>query len=65
MESRQRRYFCEIAEAGSFTAAAVRLRVAQPALSRQIASLERDLGAAFFLRGPGGVKLTPSGEILL
>lgn len=65
MESRQLRYFCEIAEAGSFTAAAARLRVAQPALSRQIASLERDLGAPVFQRGPGGIKLTPHGEILL
>ena len=65
MESRQLRYFCEIAEAGSFTAAAARLRVAQPALSRQIASLERDLGAPVFLRGPGGIKLTSHGEILL
>lgn len=65
MESRQLRYFCEIAEAGSFTAAAERLRVAQPALSRQIASLEQDLGAPVFERGPGGVKLTVHGEILL
>ncbi len=65
MESRQLRYFCEIAEAGSFTAAAARLRVAQPALSRQIAALEQDLGAPVFHRGPGGVTLTPHGEILL
>ncbi len=65
MESRQLRYFCEIAEAGSFTAAAARLRVAQPALSRQIAALEQDLGAPVFERGPGGIKLTPHGEILL
>jgi LysR family transcriptional regulator, nitrogen assimilation regulatory protein len=65
MESRQIRYFCEVAEAGSFTAAASRLRVAQPALSRQIAALERELGTQFFIRGAGGVTLTPSGEILL
>lgn len=65
MESRQIRYFCEVAEAGSFTAAASRLRVAQPALSRQIAALERELGTQVFIRGAGGVTLTPSGEILL
>ncbi|MBO6782009.1 MAG: LysR family transcriptional regulator [Alphaproteobacteria bacterium] len=65
MESRQLRYFCEIAESGSFTAAAARLRVAQPALSRQIAALEQDLGAPVFVRGPGGVSLTAHGEILL
>lgn len=65
MESRQLRYFCEIAEAGSFTAAALRLHIAQPALSRQIAALERDLGAPVFQRGPGGIRLTSHGEILL
>lgn len=65
MESRQLRYFAAVAEAGSFTAAAARLRIAQPALSRQIAALERDLGTALFVRQPGGVTLTEAGEILL
>lgn len=64
MESRQLRYFCEIAEAGSFTAAAARLHVAQPALSRQIAALEQELGTALFVRGPGGITLTEAGEVL-
>ena len=64
MESRQLRYFSAVAEAGSFTAAAARLRVAQPALSRQIAALERDLGVALFTREPGGVVLTEAGDIL-
>ncbi len=64
MESRQLRYFSEIAEAGSFTAAAARLHIAQPALSRQIAALERDLGVALFIRQPSGVTLTKAGEIL-
>lgn len=64
MESRQLRYFSEIAEAGSFTAAAARLHIAQPALSRQIAALERDLGVALFIRQPSGVALTAAGEIL-
>jgi LysR family nitrogen assimilation transcriptional regulator len=64
MESRQLRYFAAVAEAGSFTAAAAQLRIAQPALSRQIATLERDIGSVLFLRKPGGVTLTPAGEIL-
>jgi LysR family nitrogen assimilation transcriptional regulator len=65
MESRQLRYFSAIAEAGSFTAAARRLNVAQSALSRQISALERDIGAKLFAREPGGVSLTESGHILL
>jgi LysR family nitrogen assimilation transcriptional regulator len=64
MQSRQLRYFAAVAEAGRFTAAAARLRVAQPALSRQIAALERDLGVALFVRQPGGVTLTEAGEIM-
>jgi LysR family nitrogen assimilation transcriptional regulator len=64
MESRQLRYFSEIAEAGSFTAAAARLHIAQPALSRQVAALEKELGTALFLREPGGVRLTEAGHIL-
>lgn len=64
MESRQLRYFSEIAEAGSFTAAAARLHIAQPALSRQIAALERDLGVELFVRQPSGVALTEAGIIL-
>lgn len=64
MESRQLRYFSEIAEAGSFTAAAARLHIAQPALSRQIAALERDLGVELFTRQPSGVALTEAGFIL-
>lgn len=65
IESRQLRYFTAVAEAGSFTAAAARLRVAQPALSRQIAALEAELGTALFAREPGGVTLTDSGRVLL
>lgn len=64
MESRQLRYFSEIAEAGSITAAAARLHIAQPALSRQISALEKELGTTLFLRAPGGVRLTEAGQIL-
>ena len=64
MESRQIRYFAAIADAGSFSAAAAQLHIAQPALSRQIATLERDLGTALFVRRPNGVVLTAAGEVL-
>lgn len=64
MESRRIRYFMAVAEEGSFTAAAARLRVAQPALSRQVAALEQEVGTPVFARGPGGVTLTEAGEVL-
>ena len=62
---RQLRYIVTVAEAGSFTAAAARLHVAQQSLSEQIALIERRLGAALFHRGPRGVTLTPVGAALL
>jgi LysR family nitrogen assimilation transcriptional regulator len=65
VESRQLRYFVAIARCGSFTRAAETIRVAQPALSAQIAKLEREVGAALFIRGPRGISLTPSGECLM
>jgi DNA-binding transcriptional LysR family regulator len=61
----QLRGFVEIARVGRFTAAADRLHLAQPSLSRQIAALEQDLGTALFTRGAGGATLTPAGESLL
>lgn len=45
--------------------AAKRLRVAQPALSRQMGHLEREIGVALFARERHGVRLTPAGEVLL
>ena len=65
MELRQLRYFRAIAEYGSFSEASLRLRVAQSALSRHTASLERELGVALFERLPRGVTLTDSGKLLL
>jgi DNA-binding transcriptional LysR family regulator len=62
---RQLRYVVAIAEEGSFTAAAQRLRIAQQSLSQQIALIERRLGAALFERGPRGVTLTAVGAALL
>ncbi|GAA2617391.1 LysR family transcriptional regulator [Streptomyces axinellae] len=55
----------QIAESGSFTAAAVRLGYTQSAVSRQAAALERSAGAALFERRPDGVRLTPAGLTLL
>lgn len=63
-ELRTLRYFLCVAEEKSMTRAAERLRIAQPALSRQIARLEEDLGMQVFRRTPRGVELTEAGEIL-
>ncbi|WP_374946271.1 LysR family transcriptional regulator [Agreia sp.] len=57
--------FVEVARLGNFTRAAERLHLAQPSLSRQIAALERDLGAELFLRTRTGSSLTAAGESLL
>ena len=54
-----------IARVGSFSRAATELYVAQPALSRQIAKLEEELGTALFVRHGRGVRLTSGGAQLL
>ncbi len=59
---KQIRYFLSVAELGSFTQAAAALFVAQPALSRQIALLEKELGFRLFEREARGVRLTPAGS---
>lgn len=55
----------QIAECGSFTAAAARLDYTQSAVSRQAASLERQAGTTLFERRSDGVRLTPAGLTLL
>jgi DNA-binding transcriptional LysR family regulator len=65
MELRHLRYFVAVSEEKSFVHAAQRLRVAQPALSRQIRDLEAEVGATLFERLPRGVRLTPAGEAFL
>jgi DNA-binding transcriptional LysR family regulator len=65
MELRHLRYFLGVAEARSFSRAAARLNVTQPALSRQIRDLERELGIRLFDRTGRQVRLTPQGEDLL
>jgi len=63
MEFRQVRYFLEIIDQGSFQRAAESLGLTQPALSSQIALLEREFGESLLERGPRVVKLTYKGEI--
>lgn len=64
MEIRRLSYFVRVADDGSLTRAAGVLRVAQPALSRQIRLLEEELGEALFNRTPQGMRLTEAGEYL-
>ncbi|MFC3124362.1 LysR substrate-binding domain-containing protein [Pseudoroseomonas globiformis] len=64
MDVRQLRYFLGVAEAGSFSAASVRLGIVQPALSQQVARLEADLGVALMVRNSRGIALTSAGEVL-
>jgi LysR family nitrogen assimilation transcriptional regulator len=64
MEIRRLKYFARIAEDGSLTKAAGVLRIAQPALSRQIRLLEEELGVALFRRTARGMQLTEEGEYL-
>jgi DNA-binding transcriptional LysR family regulator len=58
----QLRYFVAIAETSSFTLAARRLHVTQPALSHQIRALEAEMGAPLLDRSDRTVRLTPLGE---
>lgn len=64
MEIRHLKYFVRIAETGSISGAAAELHMTQPALSRQLAELERELGGALLQRNPRGVSLTALGELI-
>lgn len=61
----QLRGFIEVARLGHFTRASEALHLAQPSLSRQIATLERELGTELLHRARGHISLTPAGEALL
>ncbi|MGA5314048.1 LysR family transcriptional regulator [Streptomyces pseudogriseolus] len=65
MSLRQYEYALAVAEEGSVTAAAERLRVAQPSVSQQIRGLERDLGVKLFARTPAGLVPTTVGRAFL
>jgi DNA-binding transcriptional LysR family regulator len=65
VEIRQIRAFVAIAEAGTFTAGALRVHVTQAAISMQIRQLEQEIGAKVFVRAPRHVILTEAGEHLL
>ena len=64
MHLRHLRYFATVADEGSVLRAATRLRVAQPALSRQIRQLESELGVVLFDRERHGVRITAAGAAL-
>ncbi|WNZ12910.1 LysR family transcriptional regulator [Streptomyces sp. 11x1] len=65
MNLRQYEYALVVAEEGSVTAAAARLGVAQPTVSQQLATLEKDLGVRIFTRIPRGVAATVAGRAFL
>ncbi|MBA1393397.1 LysR family transcriptional regulator, partial [Lactobacillus sp. XV13L] len=65
MELRALNYFVAVAREGNMTRAAKKLLISQPALSRQIADLETELGTKLFSRQKRHLVLTPAGHYLL
>src|SRR2546430_6184294 len=65
MEIHQLRYLVAVAEEGSFSRAAAKVRVAQPSLSQQIRKLEAEVGQPLFDRLPRSVVLTEAGRCLI
>lgn len=63
MNNLQITYFLDAVECKNFSAAAKKHRISQPAISRVISALEKELGAELFERKKNGVKLTVAGEI--
>jgi LysR family nitrogen assimilation transcriptional regulator len=64
LSPRKLEHFLQIVQAGSVSRAADRLDMSQPALSRELAELELELGVALLKRHARGVALTPAGEAL-
>ncbi|WP_319824000.1 LysR family transcriptional regulator [Thalassovita sp.] len=65
LDTRQLRYFVEIAQQGSITRASQVLNVAQPALSLHLRTLEEKLGTTLMLRNRSGVVPTEAGQLLM
>ncbi|WP_184583515.1 LysR family transcriptional regulator [Lipingzhangella halophila] len=65
LDANRVRVLVEVAHAGSIAAAAERMAFTPPALSQQLAKLERELGCALVERGRTGVRLTAAGQVLL
>lgn len=64
LDLRRLRIFAAVAEGGSFTAAATALFLTQPAVSQQMAILEREIGVPLLVRIPRGIQLTDAGKLL-
>src|SRR3954470_3429583 len=65
MDPRRLLTFRAVAHERSFSGAARALALTQPAVSQQVAGLEREVGARLLDRRPGGLALTPAGTVLL
>src|SRR5947209_20445975 len=65
VDVRRLKVLCEVARRGSFSAAAAALGYTQPAVSRQVALLEGELGTLLVRRRPQGVVLTDAGRVLV
>jgi len=65
MELRHLRYFVTVAEELNISRASARLRISQPAVSRQLRDLEEELGVQLFRREKNGLKLTLAGDTFL
>lgn len=64
MEFHQLRDFVAVASTGSFSEAAIQIRVAQPSLSKAVQRLEVEVGEKLFIRSKRSTRLTPAGEVL-
>lgn len=65
MDVRKLRYFSQVVESGSFSSAAKRLHIAQPALSQHVRHMEDELGVRLLHRTAQGVKTTEAGDRLM